>query len=112
MKTINFKYEETKEGEKDKKNIIIKEESFKEDIKLDLETESLDEISKLNNFILEQIAANEEITFIGIEETYAKNEIIKNIIESIIIIYQKEYQEVLDASRNITEQLSLDKSNE
>ena len=112
MKTINFKYEETKEGEKDKKNIIIQEESFKEDIKLDLETESLDEISKLNNFILEQIAANEEITFIGIEETYAKNEIIKNIIESIIIIYQKEYQEVLDASRNITEQLSLDKSNE
>jgi hypothetical protein len=82
MEKINFSYLD--------KDINI--QYGNEKIILNVEEESLNEIRLLNNFILKKIGENVEIDFVFIENKSNSSRIMKNIINSIILIYREEYE--------------------
>ncbi len=88
IKEINFEY--IKEEEK---QYIVVLESENEIAKINIEEDSIDEIKKVNDFILENVIEY-DFEFVNTDEENENN--INSIINSIIELYKKETNEIRD----------------
>lgn len=98
---INFSYS-NEEKECKKFNYLIiqyNENSEEQELKLNLEEESLNELDKINDFILISIMNQKKINFILMNEENTPD-VEKEIINSIIEVYQKEYSEIINEINN------------
>ena len=104
-KQITIKFS-TKVNEGKQKYLIIKLNDDKT-LELNMNSESLNEMDELNNFVLENIIEN-EIKFEIEDKKYEDKSIQYLVMEEIVKLLEKEYKEV----KEDLEKIKLEKQNE